>query len=73
VGFTFVQGAWYSNLTKIPLIYSVSNFNLDGLGALFGGLSSTKPSVVTGLRGILVCYLRHTLADPGGYWGDHLP
>jgi len=30
-------------LTKIPLTYSVSYFNLGGLGALFGGLSPPKP------------------------------
>jgi len=30
-------GALHLNLTKIPLTYSVSNFNLwGGLGALFG-------------------------------------
>jgi len=55
-GFTFarglyicVGGAWYSNLTKIPLIYIVSYFNLGGLGALFGGLSPPEPPVATGL------------------------
>jgi len=30
-------------LTKTPLIYSVSRFNLGGLGALFGGLNPPKP------------------------------
>jgi len=30
-------------LTKVPLTYSVSIFNLGRLGALFGGLSSPKP------------------------------
>jgi len=30
-------------LTKTPLIYSASRFNLGGFGALFGGLSSPKP------------------------------
>jgi len=30
-------------LTKTPLIYSVSRFNLEGLGALFGGISPPKP------------------------------
>jgi len=29
-------------LTKAPLIYSVSRFNLGGLGALFGGAKPTK-------------------------------
>jgi len=29
-------------LTKNPLIYSVSRFNLGGLGALFGGAKPTK-------------------------------
>jgi len=37
-----------SNLTKIPLIYSVSYFNLGGLGALFGGLNPPMPPVATG-------------------------
>jgi len=36
-------------LTKTPLIYSVSHFNLGGLGALFGGKSPPKPPVATGL------------------------
>ena len=31
-------------LTKIPLIYSVSRFNLGDLGALFGGAKPTKAS-----------------------------
>jgi len=35
--------------TKTQLIYSVSCFNLGGLGGLFGGLSSQKPPVATGL------------------------
>jgi len=43
------RGAWHSNLTKIPLVYSVSHFNLGGLGALFGGLSPPKLPVATGL------------------------
>jgi len=30
-------------LTKTPLIYSASPFNLEGLGALFGGAKTTKP------------------------------
>jgi len=29
-------------LTKIPLVYSVSYFNLGGLEALFGGLNPPK-------------------------------
>jgi len=29
-------------MTKIPLTYSVSYFNLGGLGALFGGAKPTK-------------------------------
>ena len=37
-------------LTNTPLIYSFSRFNLEGLGALFGGLSRpTPPPVATGL------------------------
>jgi len=35
--FTFVQGPWHSNLTKIPLTYSVSHFNLRGLGLCLWG------------------------------------
>ena len=31
-----------TKLTKIPLVYSVSRFNLGGLGALFGGAKPTK-------------------------------
>ena len=34
--------AWCSNLTKIPLIYNVSFFNLGELGALFGEAKPTK-------------------------------
>jgi len=30
------RGAWHANLTKSPLIYNVSYFNLGGLEALFG-------------------------------------
>jgi len=33
-------GVWHSNLTKNPVIYSVSYFNLVGLEALFGGVLS---------------------------------
>jgi len=29
-------------LTKTPLFYSISRFNLRGLGALFGGAKPTK-------------------------------
>ena len=36
------RGAWHTNLIKIPLIYSISCFNLGGLGALFEGAKSTK-------------------------------
>jgi len=36
------RGAWHSNLTKIPLIYSVSYFNL--------GDKPTKAPLATGLR-----------------------
>jgi len=36
-------------LSKIPLIYSVSHFNLGGLGALFGGgMNPPQPPVATG-------------------------
>jgi len=36
------RGARHSNLTKVPLIYSVSYFNLGGIGAVFGGAKPTK-------------------------------
>jgi len=36
-------------LTKIPLTYSASHFNLEGLGALFGVAKPPKPPVATGL------------------------
>ena len=36
-------------LTKIPPIYSVSRFNLGGLGALYGGLIPPKTPVAAGL------------------------
>jgi len=48
-GFAFVQGARHSNLSKIPLTYIAAYFNLEGLRALFGGLSPPKHPVVTGL------------------------
>jgi len=35
--FTFEQGGLTLKFDKIPLICSVSNFNLEGLGGLFGG------------------------------------
>jgi len=35
-------------LTKTPLIYSASHFNLGDLGALFGGSKPTKDPVATG-------------------------
>ena len=39
-GFAFVRGGLdIVKLTKTPLIYSVSGFNVRGLGALFGGIS----------------------------------
>jgi len=41
-------------LTKTPLIYSVSRFNLGALGALFGGLSPPKTPGATVLRKTLV-------------------
>jgi len=38
-------GIDFTKLTKTPLIYSVSRFNLGGgLGALFGGAKHTKAS-----------------------------
>jgi len=36
-------------LTKGQLIYSVSCFSLEGLGALFGGAKPPKKTVATGL------------------------
>jgi len=42
-GFSFVRGGLdIINLTKTPLIYSVSRFNLGGHGALFGGVKPTS-------------------------------
>jgi len=38
------EGAWHSNLTKISLSYSVSYFHFGGIGALFGGLNTPKPT-----------------------------
>jgi len=38
----FCGGLDIIKLTKTPLIYSVSRFNLGGLGALFGGAKPTK-------------------------------
>jgi len=43
-------------LTKIPLIYSVSYFNLGGLGAVFGGLSPPKPPRGDGADDVMVEY-----------------
>jgi len=34
--------AWHSHLTKIPLVYSVSYFNLEGVVALFGEAKPAK-------------------------------
>jgi len=42
-GFFVCAGLDFIKLTKTPLIYSVSRFNLGGLGALFGGISPPKP------------------------------
>ena len=36
------MGIWHSNLTKMPLIYSVWCFNAGGLGVLFFGDKPTK-------------------------------
>jgi len=36
------RGARHSNLTKIPLVYRVSYFNLGGLGAWIGEAKPTK-------------------------------
>ena len=38
------RGGLTFNLTKIPLIYSVSYFNVGGNGTLFGGANPTKAS-----------------------------
>jgi len=50
-GFTFVSGGLdIENLIKSSMIYSVSHFDLGGLGTLFGGgLSPPEPPVATGL------------------------
>jgi len=57
-GFTFVQGCLtFQKLTKTPLIYSVSCFNLGGLGVLFGGAKSTKDPRGDGTGGhVTDCY-----------------
>jgi len=52
-------------LTKIPLVYSVSYFNLGRLGALFGGLSPPKPPMATGLlQSMLCCSVWHCFRCP---------
>jgi len=48
-GISFVRGLDIIKLTRIPLIYSVSRFNLGGLELCLGGLSPPKPLVATGL------------------------
>ena len=53
------RGAWHSNLTKIPLMYSVSYFNLWGLGAVFWGLNPPKP-----LRGNGTGYMAIKVWEP---------
>ena len=62
-------GAWHSNLTKIPLIHSVSYFSLK---LCLGGLAHQSPPVATGLiqpqicwkcqLGDLFVFLRHFLS-----------
>jgi len=47
------RGALHSNLKKIPLIHSVSYFNLGWIGALFGGLSPPEPPRGDGTARIL--------------------
>jgi len=56
----FVPGGLdIENLIKSPLIYSDSYFDLGVLGTLFGGLSSPKSPVATGLSlGVHVPQLR---------------
>jgi len=44
-------GAWHLNMTKLPLIYSVSYFNLGGLELCLGGLSPPNSPVATGMAG----------------------
>jgi len=49
-GFSFVSEELdIIKLTKTPLIYSVSRFNLKGLGAFFGGYAHQSPPVAAGL------------------------
>ena len=63
-GFMFVRedlrscrGAWYSNLTKIPLTYSVSDsISWGSLELCLGGLSPPKPSCGDGI--VPICYCR---------------
>ena len=60
---------WHSNLTKIPLIYSVSYFSLGGLELCLGGLSPPKPpsgdGTVDTVRSCIpfFCSWRYTRAD----------
>ena len=46
-------GLTFKKLTKTPLKYSVSYFNLWGLGAVFVGLSPPKLSVAMGLHHVI--------------------
>jgi len=48
-GLCFCGGLTFQKLTKTPLIYSVSSFNLGSLELCLGGLSPPKPPVATWL------------------------
>ena len=50
-------GVCHSHLTKIPLTYSVSYFNLWELGALFGGAKPNPRGDGTGLKQFPSCWL----------------
>jgi len=60
------RGLGIVKIGKIPLIYSVSYFNLGLLGALFGGLvAHQSPPVATGLA---VCETWKSVVVPRSNW-----
>ena len=59
-------GDWHSNLTKMPLTYSISNFNFGGLGAFFGKTKPTKAPRGDG-TGQESLYRRYSASTPIKY------
>jgi len=58
----YLGGLEIIKLTKTPLIYNVSRFNLGELWALFAGGSPPKPPVAMGLVSIVTnCWCWHSL------------